>query len=116
KMEAGHLALRPTEVDLAEVVDNVILSFTPLAQERGIPLAAVVAVRPVPCFVDSDKITQVLTNLVNNALKFTRQGQITITLEAASDVVRCALKDTGIGIAPDQMHRVFGKFQQFGAA
>jgi two-component sensor histidine kinase len=116
KIEAGKFELNRTEIDLAEVIEQVAGSFAPALQERGLSIKTEIACRPVRLLVDADKIVQVLTNLINNAMKFTREGSITVKLDATDALVHCAVQDTGIGIPAEKLSRVFGKFQQFGAA
>ncbi len=116
KIEAGLFGLHPAEIDLAELVENVALSFAPVGRERNIDVKARLPIRPLMALVDGDKITQVLTNLTNNALKFTEKGRIEISLDAKEDEILCVVEDTGLGIPPEQMHRVFGKFQQLGSS
>lgn len=68
----------------------------------------------VDSFVDPEKIIQVLTNLVNNAYKFTNKGSIEVSVSADHSCIRCSVKDTGIGIATQDLPRLFSKFEQLG--
>ena len=63
---------------------------------------------------DKDKIIQVLTNLVNNAIKFTEKGDITITSSQGNNFVRVSVKDTGPGIKAEDLPRLFRRFSQLG--
>jgi signal transduction histidine kinase len=114
KVEAGKLDLRRDVVDVADLVEKVAASFEPMAKERGLVIKVDIQARPVRLIADSDKITQVLTNLANNALKFTEKGEVRFVLRADDKEVRLSVEDTGKGIAEEQLHRVFGKFQQLG--
>jgi signal transduction histidine kinase len=114
KIEAGKLELRREAVDLAEVVEKVAAGFEPAAAERGIQIRMEAGERPIRLLADGDKIIQVLTNLTNNALKFTEEGEIRLLLEANAQEVRCTVQDTGRGIAPEHLPKIFGKFQQTG--
>src|SRR6185295_7395616 len=69
---------------------------------------------PLQVFVDRDKVMQVFTNLLNNAIKYTPQGSIEITLVPEHGEVLCGVADTGPGIAPADVPKLFGKFQQLG--
>jgi len=116
KIEAGKLELHCEFSDLNAVVAEVTRNFEPLARERGLELRGRPAGEPVELFMDRDKIVQVFTNLIQNALKFTRQGHVEISIRAEPEGVRCQVSDTGPGIQEKDLPRVFGKFQQFGAA
>lgn len=63
-------------------------------------------------FGDRDQIARVLTNLIHNAMKFTRQGRIEVRVEEDQDCVRCCVADTGPGLAPEDMPRLFRKFSR----
>ena len=64
-------------------------------------------------YADKDRIIQVFTNLVGNALKFTKQGRIEISVVDRTDVVECGVYDTGPGITKEDLPLIFSKFQQF---
>ncbi len=115
KIEAGKLALRRETVDFVGLVKETVSHFDSLATERGLRLGVEAPARPVSLFIDRDKTIQVLTNLLSNALKFTHQGGITITIEDTPTAIRCAVSDTGVGISEEDAKRLFKKFEQFGA-
>jgi signal transduction histidine kinase len=116
KMEAGKVRIHRQDVELAALVDSVALTFAAVAKAQGLAMTTSVSARPMMCMADPDKIVQVLTNLISNALKFTREGRITLTAEVVGSDVRLAVQDTGIGIPTNKLDKVFGKFQQFSAA
>jgi signal transduction histidine kinase len=66
-------------------------------------------------YADRDRLQQVVSNLINNALKFTENGAITLTARVVRSEVHIAVSDTGIGVAQTDQERIFGKFQQVGA-
>ena len=116
KIEAGRLELEVSDFDLREVVEGVGELLAPLAQDRGLELAAMVAA-DVPAVVSGDlgRIRQVLTNLVSNAIKFTEQGEVEVTASVepgAGDLLRFQVRDTGVGIAPADQERLFESFAQ----
>jgi len=103
-------------VDLASLIDEVYKSFEPLARERGLQLRRKTPPPPVDTLIDRDKILQVFTNLINNALKFTSQGHVEISAEVQDRQIQCRVADTGPGIDPRNLPKVFSKFAQFSTA
>ncbi len=115
KIESGKLNLKKSEFDLNLLVQEVTGFFKPLALGRKLTLEAKLPAAPVVVEADRQLIEQVYTNLINNALKFTERGSITLSLTAEAGLVLCRISDTGQGIAPEDMPKVFGKFEQFSA-
>ena len=116
KIEAGRLELEAVETDLPEVVAGVCDIMTAQAMARSIELRNdVQAVAPV--LADPLRLQQVLINLIGNAIKFTETGSVTVALTVLSQQadgvkLRFSVSDTGIGIPPDQVARVFDMFAQ----
>jgi signal transduction histidine kinase len=112
KIEAGQLVLSITDYSMTEVVERVVLAAGPLAGEKG--LALKVSLQDELPFGQGDdrRITQVLLNLVGNAIKFTESGEVAVNVTAANGAFEVAVADTGPGIAPDDQERVFEEFRQ----
>ena len=114
KIEAGQVALEETTFDLKHTVNDIALLWRAKAEDRGVSL--VFDLDPdAPKYVSGDavRLRQVLTNLVSNALKFTEQGTVTMTVRAAdAGRIGFEVRDTGIGFDADQKARIFGRFQQ----
>jgi signal transduction histidine kinase len=114
KAEAGKLRLEPREVELAELLAPLERVFQPVAEQKG--LGFHVDVRPdAPPRLRTDpkRLLQVLRNLLSNALKFTHEGEVRLTVgPARGGRVAFAVADTGIGIPRDRQHRVFEAYQQ----
>ena len=109
------LELREEEVDLADLVRTMLVDFRVVAEETELFLTAEVAPDLPPVFGDPDQLRRVLDNLLGNALKFTPAGgRLTIRLWCYGDgkAVVLDVTDTGIGIPPDQLGRVFDRFYQ----
>jgi signal transduction histidine kinase/CheY-like chemotaxis protein len=112
KVEAGQMELRLQMVTVAEVVAQVVSTIEPLATKKHIEVKADGA-GGGQILADEGKLKQMVLNLVSNSIKFTPEGG-TVTIESvrAGDRVEISVSDNGIGIAPDDLQRVFKEFQQ----
>ncbi|MDJ0863723.1 MAG: response regulator [Gammaproteobacteria bacterium] len=118
KIEAGKLDMDSADFDLAEVLDNLANVISVKSAEKGLEL--IMDVEPdVPRGLMGDplRLSQILINLANNAIKFTEHGEITISvrrIEHNGDgvMLRIAVQDTGIGMTPEQQARLFQAFSQ----
>jgi signal transduction histidine kinase/ActR/RegA family two-component response regulator len=117
KIEAGKLALRPVRFSLAGAVEEVVDLYASAAAAKGLRLEVDYAPdAPRRLVGDPGRVRQVLLNLVGNAVKFTEQGFVRIEVrpDAAGGAggVRLAVADSGIGIAPEKLGRLFDRFEQ----
>ena len=118
KLEAGQITLRPEVFTPRALVDNAFSIVRSTAQSKGLDLVVVLgSTLPAALIGDHDRLRQVLLNLLNNAIKFTATGSITLTVNAKPVVqgaakVRFAVADTGIGIARDKLAKLFQRFSQ----
>ena len=114
RIEAGRLSLSPRAFSLREVMEDAVRRLGQRATEKSLKISTRWhAGLPVNFVNDSERVRQVITNLVSNAIKFSTQG--TVTVEAAPDepgFARVSVTDTGIGIAPDKQPQLFQKFVQ----
>ncbi|ATB51418.1 ATP-binding protein [Corallococcus macrosporus] len=113
KMEAGRLELKVATLECAELVEATFAGVKGVADGAGVALHAEVAGTP-RVSGDRDRLVQVLTNLVSNAVKFSPRGaEVTVRVaEDASGRVRFSVADPGPGLSPEQRARLFGRFQQ----
>jgi len=118
RAESGKMTIETIEISLAEIVKSVGKGLTILAQNKGVSLSWHVA-DDVPALVMGDpvRIRQIIINLVNNAIKFTHKGGVTmsVTVESKTETecdLLLAIKDTGIGIPKDKQARIFEVFAQ----
>jgi PAS domain S-box-containing protein len=119
RIEAGKLSLALSDVDPRQLVQEVLVQLLPRARERGLVLAVEV-VEPIAATIRTDaaRVRQILLNLASNALKFTTSGRVTIRVhggpgeEGGDGWLVFEVRDTGIGIAPDQLVRIFEPFYQ----
>jgi signal transduction histidine kinase len=116
KIEAGRMELSLTDYSVQEVVETARTSLRSLAAEKGLDFTADVQPDVPIAYGDGKRITQCLTNLVGNALKFTKEGRVAISARLEGDQVVYSVADTGIGIPADQFDHIFGEFRQVDAS
>jgi len=112
KLEAGKMKFDMQDNNTNEVAKEVYDAMLPVAKEKGINLVLELDSSLPKVSLDKDKITQVLSNLVNNALKFTKEGSITITTSKREDKIQVSVSDTGCGIKKEDLPRLFHEFEQ----
>ncbi|MFL5173709.1 MAG: GAF domain-containing protein, partial [Microvirga sp.] len=112
KIEAGQLTLALDDYSIGQVVQTVLSGTESLAKAKGLALTAKVQEGLPIGRGDERRLTQVLLNLVGNAIKFTDKGSVEIAAGAADGFFDIAVRDTGPGIAPDDQKRIFEEFQQ----
>jgi PAS domain S-box-containing protein len=124
KVEAGKLEIESIEFDLRSIVDDVVALLAGPAHAKGLELIAVTG-NSVPAVTTGDpgRIRQVLTNLIANAIKFTQRGEIVVRVSEAEQIgedavdglestIRVEVSDTGVGIAPEKLEKIFQPFVQ----
>jgi signal transduction histidine kinase len=119
KIEAGRLELNPEVTELAPLVDEVIGTARQLAEQNRNRLTVEREEHLAPLVVDPMRLRQILLNLLSNACKFTKQGEVALRIAKAADGrnwIELAVRDTGIGITPEQQAKLFEEFSQADAA
>jgi signal transduction histidine kinase len=114
KIEAGKIALKKEETDLSAVIMTTAQAFEAKAKERGLELRLILPEQPLIVYGDEDKLNQIFTNLVDNAVKFTARGFVEISALEREAEVECRVADSGVGIAAEHLPKIFEKFTQFG--
>lgn len=118
KIEAGKFSIRYHEFYLSNLLEGIGNMFSYRAQEKGLELIFKTDPNIPNCLIgDGDRLKQILTNLIGNAIKFTNSGEVTLNIQIIntfekSILLRFESIDTGIGIAKDQMHELFQPFTQ----
>lgn len=118
KIEAGKLNIEATPFNLEELIEECVSVFSVTCAEKNIELIVLISNNtPLQIIADPARIRQVLLNLLSNAFKFTKQGDITLNVHALSTnadatTLKFEITDTGIGITPEQQARLFNPFQQ----
>jgi signal transduction histidine kinase len=115
QIEAGIISLQKSEFAISACLKKIEASFSRTITEKRLKLTIKVD-QPVPrVYADPDKFDQILTNIIGNAVKFTHSGgEIVIAVLKKESCTEFRISDTGIGISPDNLKRLFVKFQQFG--
>ncbi|MQY42051.1 response regulator [Epibacterium sp. SM1969] len=121
KMEAKEITLSPVSFSVRQCFEETLRLLEPLAREKGIDLELHIAPdTPEHLFGDDRRITQILMNILGNAVKFTDQGKVTVQVSCPTQTteprLQFSVQDTGIGIAPEMLDRVFERFSQADAA
>ena len=117
KIEAGKMELHPAKFDLVAVIREVAAQVAPLAEAKTLRLETELPKQPVMIEADRVKIVQVVTNLVSNGIKYSDEGSVTIAVCPTQDkrlgpAARISVRDTGIGIKPEDQRRLFTKVTQ----
>ena len=116
RIEARHMLLRPRDFSFRKMVGDVLRLLAPRAAEREVELRLHVDPSlPDDLYGDPERLRQVFLNLIGNGIRFTRKGSVTVTaepLERIVPVIRCEVRDTGVGIRPEVQERLFQPFAQ----
>lgn len=119
KLDAGKAHLETRQAGLKPLLENIWRTYEPMAREKGLKLSLKTDVSLADAYeLDETKISQILGNLINNAIKFTEKGSVIIEVEkmpgsdAASDHLNFKITDTGEGIAPEFLNEIFESFSQ----
>ncbi|MDD4271466.1 MAG: ATP-binding protein [Patescibacteria group bacterium] len=113
RIESGRLQFDFKEVDLNKMVESVMEELSGNAKKKSLILQYKTPVKPVPIIkLDDEKIRQVVMNLIDNAIKYTKQGSVTVKLEQREKKIKFSVADSGMGIRPEDMINLFKKFSR----
>ena len=113
RIRQGRVELRLSRVDLGTVVGHALETCRPVVERRGHELTTSLPEGPIPIRADVDRLSQVLTNLLNNAAKFTeRGGRISLSVEREGGEALIRVRDTGVGIPAHMLPRIFDMYTQ----
>lgn len=115
RMEAGRFSVEPAPESLHSIIAESHELLDPIASAKSISLHTELTKTDVTVLADRDRVIQVMSNLIGNAIKFTPEsGTITIAAQPDEGMVRLSVIDTGVGIAEENLHRIFDRFWHSG--
>lgn len=112
RVEAGRIELDKEPIDMKSIIKDVLETFKQEATQKGIASNAKCPPDICQVYADRDKIIQVLSNLISNAIKFTEKGQISVNSENKGSYIQISVTDTGKGIPIGELETIFDKFKQ----
>jgi signal transduction histidine kinase/CheY-like chemotaxis protein len=113
KIESGKIELEHIAFDLCRLVEDVFQAYEAVAADKAISFVQTIAPDALGTYWgDPVRIKQILHNLLSNAMKFTERGEVRLAVDGEGDGLRFAVGDSGIGISPEQMGRLFKRFSQ----
>jgi CheY-like chemotaxis protein len=112
KIESGKLELEETNFDLGRVLESSRATFASIAEDKDVALTVDVGAAAGAYRGDPMRLRQIVSNLISNALKFTVEGEVEVIAQPWADGVSIQVRDTGIGIPPEALDKVFGVFTQ----
>ena len=113
KLESGAIRPDPTDFDVSALFQELRLEFAALADSKGLALRVAAGQECAHC--DRALVEQILKNLLSNAIKYTSQGSVSLRcVHTGADRLRIEVQDTGLGIAPEQLHLIYDEFYQVG--
>jgi signal transduction histidine kinase/ActR/RegA family two-component response regulator len=113
RMESGHVTLNPALAALNDAVHQAVAQLAPTAEQRGVELRLDAPLTPVTLVADAERLQQIVANLLDNAIKFTpTDGTVTVRIKQQDDAVTVSVIDTGIGVPPEQLERIWDRFHQ----
>jgi signal transduction histidine kinase len=115
KIEAGQMEVSFASFDLRASIETVAASIKHLAEKKRLSLKLALAPEIGVWVSDQRRVEQILINLLNNATKFTQQGEIRLSASITANVLRISVSDTGIGIKPEDLKTLFHPFRQIDA-
>ncbi len=112
KIEAKGVELELNTYNLVDLIRSCCEEIEPLALQKKLEFQVTLPPSPLPLLIDKGRIRQVLLNLLGNAVKFTKKGEIQVSVVEKSEKIEIHIIDTGIGLSPDEQEKIFSPFSQ----
>ncbi|MGC3986027.1 MAG: ATP-binding protein [Pseudorhodoferax sp.] len=114
RIEAGRMCIETAAISLRDFLDDLVRMVEPQAHAKGLDFRLELPARALPAYVQADakRLRQILLNLLSNAIKFTATGQVVLRVSHRMEVARFEVEDTGLGIAPHDIERIFLPFER----
>ena len=112
KIEAGQIKIITEDFDMGNAIQKSIEKIKPMAERKNLEVTATVTPEIITINSDRRRVEQILINLLNNAVKFTEKGEVHLDCQIDHDYLVTQVKDTGIGIKPEDINTLFRPFQQ----
>lgn len=112
QIEAGTFEIKRSSLDMLAICERLVKEFSLQAREKGLTFQFKTTEKSAIVLADEYSVTQAISNLLDNAIKYTHEGGITVRLEAANCHYRLTIRDTGIGMAPDYLNHIYDIFSQ----
>jgi two-component system phosphate regulon sensor histidine kinase PhoR len=110
RIELGDIIIKKTEVSVENVIDTVFMTLKEKADRKGLYLKKAISSGTQTVHADKDKLIQIILNLVDNGIKFTEKGGVTVGIDEAGGKVTLYVQDTGIGVSPNHLNRLGERF------
>lgn len=112
KIESGKMEITISQFDLSSELDNLVASLSAQAEAKGLGIKYTAQQQAEMVTSDRDKLWHVIQNILTNAVKYTKQGHISLAVQQQNNNIVISISDTGIGIKPDRIHDIFKAFEQ----
>lgn len=110
RIEQGRISFDMQQVDVSKTVDLLVEQYTKIAQEKGLTIVYEKPEQPVMLFADAGRVQEIITNLVDNAVKYSQKGTVIVRHEFKGNMVATKVRDTGIGMSSEERSRLFQRF------
>lgn len=111
RIEQGRIEYKFSSVDTAKIINTIVENYRPIAEEKAIKLIFETSSQALPpVYADEGRVQEIFTNLIDNAIKYTAAGSVTISQQLKNGVVSTNVRDTGLGISPAAKQRLFSRF------
>ncbi len=110
RLEQGRITYNMEKADAREIIEPLVAQFAPRAQDKGLTLSYEKPTEPVTVVVDKGRLTEIMTNLIDNAIKYSREGTVAVSHKSEPGKAKISIRDTGIGMSSSERERLFSRF------